>query len=183
MARPTTTPTGREVALAEHEIIVSKTDTRGIITYANDVFLRVAGYTEEEVIGQPHNFIRHPDMPSSVFALLWDTIKARQEIFAYVVNLARNGDHYWVFAHVTPSYDVEGRHIGYHSSRRAVYADALPKVRELYALVRQEEACHSVPARATEAGARLLASVLAERKTTYPELVFSLSQHTRLVAA
>ena len=183
MARPTTIPTGREITFAEHEIIVSKTDQRGVITYANEVFLRVAGYTEAEVLGQPHNFIRHPDMPRCVFTLLWDNIKAGREVFAYVVNQARNGDHYWVFAHVTPSYDAEGRPIGYHSNRRVPYADALPKVREIYARLRQEEARHMVPAKAAEAGVRLLTSMLAEAKMEYPEFVFSLSQHTQLATA
>lgn len=183
MARPTTTPTGREVTFAEHEIIVSKTDTRGVIMYANDVFLRVAGYSEEEVIGQPHNFIRHPDMPRCVFGLLWEHLKAGKEIFAYVVNMAKNGDHYWVFAHVTPSYDAEGRPVGYHSNRRTVYADALPRVKELYALLRQEEQKHTVPAKAAEAGARLLGSILAEKKMDYAEFVFSLSQQTQLATA
>jgi len=183
MARPNTVPTGREVTFAEHEIIVSKTDPRGVITYANDVFLRVAGYTEVEVIGQPHNFIRHPDMPRCVFALLWDTLKSRQEIFAYVVNMAKNGDHYWVFAHVTPSFDPEGRLIGYHSNRRAMYSDALPKVRELYARLRQEEQRQAVPAKAAEAGARVLAGILAERQMDYAEFVFSFSQQTQLATA
>ena len=183
MARPTTLPTGREISFAEHEIIVSKTDMHGVITYANDVFLRVAGYREEEVLGQPHNFIRHPDMPRCVFALLWETIKSGKEIFAYVMNQARNGDHYWVFAHVTPSYDAEGRQIGYHSNRRAPYADALPKIRQLYALLRQEELKHKEPAKAVEAGHRLLVSLLAEQKIDYAEFVFSLSTQTQLTTA
>lgn len=183
MARPTTSPTGKELHFAEHEIIVSKTDTHGVITYANDVFLRVAGYTEEEVLGQPHNFIRHPDMPRCVFALLWETVKSGKEIFAYVVNLARHGDHYWVFAHVTPSFDSEGRQIGYHSNRRTMYADALPKVQELYARLRQEEQKHKEPARAVEGGRRLLASVLASHKMDYAEFFFSLSQQTQLTTA
>jgi len=183
MARPTITPTGREITFAEHEIIVSKTDTRGVITYANDVFLRVAGYTEEEVIGQPHNFIRHPDMPRCVFALLWDTLKANREIFAYVINQARNGDHYWVFAHVTPSHDAEGRLVGYHSNRRAMYNDARPKVKELYALLKCEEQKYPNPAKAVEAGGRLLTSLLAEQKMEYAEFVFSLSQQTQLATA
>lgn len=183
MARPTTAPTGNEITFAEHEIIVSKTDPHGVITYANDVFLRVAGYTEQEVIGQPHNFIRHPDMPRCVFALLWDTVKSGHEIFAYVVNMARNGDHYWVFAHVTPSFDSEGRQIGYHSNRRSAYSDALPKVRDLYAQLRQEEQRHKEPAKAVEAGRRLLAKVLADQKMEYAEFVFSLSYQTQLVTA
>ena len=183
MARPTTTPTGREVTFAEHEIIVSKTDPAGVITYANDVFLRVAGYREKEVLGQPHNLIRHPDMPRCVFWLLWDTIKANREIFAYVVNMARNGDHYWVFAHVTPSYDLEGRLTGYHSNRRVAYADALPAVRDLYARLRQEELRHSVPSKAVEAGRALLTEVLAGAGMDYSRFVFSLSKQTSLSAA
>ena len=105
MARPTAAPTGRERMFGEDEIIVSKTDLQGRITYANSVFLRVAGYAEEDVLGQPHSMIRHPGMPRAVFKLLWETIAGGREIFAYVKNMARDGDHYWVFAHVTPSFD------------------------------------------------------------------------------
>jgi hypothetical protein len=71
-------PTGRERTFREDEIIVSKTDTTGRILYANDVFLRVAGYGEREIVGQPHSIIRHPDMPRVVFALLWETLAARR---------------------------------------------------------------------------------------------------------
>ena len=183
MARPSIAPTGNEVTFAEHEISVSKTDARGVITYANAVFLRVAGYAESEVLGQPHNMIRHPDMPRCVFALMWDTIKAGKEIFAYVVNMTSKGDHYWVFAHVTPSYDAEGRAIGYHSNRRSVYRDALPKVREVYALLLQEEAKFSEPAKAVEAGRRLLMALLQQQKMGYDEFVFSLSTQTQLAIA
>jgi len=82
-------PTGMERRFEEDEIIVSKTDLKGRITYANQVFLRVAGYSEKEVLGQPHNLIRHPDMPRCVFKLLWDTLEAKREIFAYVLNMAK----------------------------------------------------------------------------------------------
>ena len=78
--------TGVERHFDEHEIIVSKTDLKGRITYANDTFLRVAGYRERDILGQPHSIIRHPDMPRCVFALLWQTIEAGREIFAYVIN-------------------------------------------------------------------------------------------------
>lgn len=183
MTRPATSPSGREISFAPHELIVSKTDPRGVITYANDVFLRVAGYSEAEVLGKPHNFIRHPDMPGAVFSLLWDTLKSGNEIFAYVVNMARNGDHYWVFAHVTPSYDATGKLIGYHSNRRAAFPDALPKVRELYAILRREEQKHRDPPKAAEAGRQLLAAILADQNITYAEFVFGLSKDTRLVAA
>ncbi|HMO11052.1 MAG TPA: PAS domain-containing protein, partial [Actinotalea sp.] len=110
-------PTGVERTFGADEIIVSKTDPKGRITYANQVFLRVSGYREDEVVGQPHSIVRHPDMPRAVFALLWETIQAGREIFAYINNLAADGAHYWVFAHVTTS-RAGGALVGYHSNRR-----------------------------------------------------------------
>ncbi|WP_417386667.1 PAS domain-containing protein [Gimesia sp.] len=130
MERPM--PTGRERTFADHEIIVSKTDLKGRITYANHTFIQISGYFEEELLGQPHNLIRHPDMPRSVFKLLWNTIQSGEEIFAYVVNLCKNGDHYWVLAHVTPTFNLSGEIIGYHSNRRVPERQALEKVIPLY---------------------------------------------------
>ncbi len=109
---------GREVTFHPDEIIVSKTNLKGHITYANQTFCDAAGYTEVELLGKPHSIIRHPNMPRCVFKLIWDTVQAGQEIFGYVVNQARNGDYYWVLAHVTPSFDERGQIIGYHSNRR-----------------------------------------------------------------
>ena len=131
--------TGVERTFEENEIIVSKTDLKGRIEYANDVFLRVAGYHENELLGQPHSIIRHPEMPRCVFKLLWDTIGVGGEIFAYVNNCAKNGDNYWVFAHVTASYAKDGTINGYHSSRRVPNPLALEKVKPLYARLLEEE--------------------------------------------
>ncbi len=133
MAKYAVAPTGRAVSFGRDEIIVSKTDGKGRITYCNDVFRRVAGYSEDDLLGQPHSVIRHPDMPRCVFKLLWDTIAAKREIFAYVKNMARNGDHYWVLAHVTPSLDASGGIVGYHSSRRLPTATAVTAAERLYA--------------------------------------------------
>jgi PAS domain-containing protein len=85
-------PTGRESFFGDEEIIVSKTDVKGRITYANDVFLRVSHYPAKNLLGQPHSIIRHPEMPRTVFRLLWETIEAGSEIFAYVLNMAANGE-------------------------------------------------------------------------------------------
>ena len=101
--------TGREVRFDEEELIVSKTDAQGRITYCNDVFIRISGYTERELLGAPHSLIRHPDMPRAVFKLLWDTIASGEECFAYVVNRAKSGDHYLVRAHLTPPLHARGR--------------------------------------------------------------------------
>lgn len=163
-----------EVHFGEDEIIVSKTDTSGRVTYANDVFLRVAGYEEREILGQPHSLIRHPSMPRSVFKLLWDTIATGKEIFAYVINQAKNGDHYWVFAHVTPTFDAEGRIIGYHSNRRTPSPEALAKVKPLYELVLAEERKHATKADQIAAGTKLLVDALTAAGVDYDEFVFSL---------
>lgn len=120
--------TGKEAFFGNDEIIVSKTDLKGHITYANDVFLKIAGYTEAEVLGRPHNLIRHPDMPRCVYKLLWDTVSSGSEIFAYVQNRCKNGDHYWVLAHVTPSFDANKTIVGYHSNRRVPDRQALERV-------------------------------------------------------
>ncbi len=173
-------PTGREALFAEDEIIVSKTDLRGVITYANDVFFRVAGYTEAELIGQPQNIIRHPEMPRCVFKLLWDTLKSGSEIFAYVLNLARDGSHYWVFAHVTPSYDLTGRNVGFHSNRRVPHADALAKVIPLYSQLLEVEKRAANPNSGMEASYQTLLELLQKQNLDYSEFVFSLSDHTRL---
>lgn len=124
--------TGVERTFGSDEIIVSKTDPKGRIIYANEVFLRLADYTEAEILGAPHSIIRHPDMPRAVFKLLWDTLNARQECFAYVVNRSKNGDHYWVFAHVTPTFDSAGNIVSLHSNRRSPRPEAVAKAKALY---------------------------------------------------
>lgn len=180
---PTIAPTGQEIRFGDEEVIVSKTDLKGVITYANEVFVRVSGYSEKELLNEAHNIIRHPEMPACVFQLLWDTIKDQQEIFAYVLNMAKSGGHYWVFAHVTPSFDLSGKHIGYHSNRRVPYADALPTVKGLYSKLCAEERRHSNKRIAIEASTRMLLDLLAERGQSYSEFVFSLSKSTSLGVA
>ena len=177
---PSTAFSGQEKSFAENEIIVSKTDLRGVITYVNDVFIRVSGYTERQLLGAPHNIIRHPSMPRCVFKLLWDTVQAEQEIFAYVLNQSKDGTGYWVFAHVTPSYDLQHRHVGYHSNRRVPYPDALKSVKEVYTTLLEEEQKHSGHRAAAEAGHALLLEKLASQQTDYAKFVFGLSRHTRL---
>jgi len=178
-----TVPNGREIHFGDEEIIVSKTDLKGRITYANDVFAKVSGYSEAELLGKPHNLIRHPDMPACVFQLLWDVIEQRQEIFAYVINMAKDGGHYWVFAHVTPSFDLAGHHIGYHSNRRVPYVDALPAVKSLYAALCAEERRHPNKKEAIAASTAILMKILTEQGKSYGEFVFGLSRYTRLGAA
>lgn len=168
-------PTGVERTFADHEIIVTKTDRKGVITYANDVFLRISAFDEDEVIGRPHNIIRHPEMPAAVFKLLWATLEKGEEMFAYVVNLAGDGAEYWVLAHVTPSRDDRGRITGYHSSRRLPDRPAVDAIKRLYARLRAEERRHPRPADAVQASWQVLQAELDGRGQTYEEFVWDLT--------
>ncbi len=175
MARPAIQPTGREVHFAPDDVIVSKTDLAGRITYANDVFLAIAGYAEEDVLGEAHNLIRHPDMPRTVFAFLWEALKAGEEVFAYVKNMTKTGDHYWVLAHVTPSRDAAGAVTGYHSNRRVPDRGAVERVSALYAEIRRAEQAAPGPREALQAGRALLDARLAAAGLSFNAFVFSLS--------
>lgn len=167
-------PTGIARPFAEDEIIVSKTDLKGHLTYANDVFIRVSGYDEHELLGRPHAIIRHPDMPRAVFKLLWETVEAGREIFAYVNNMARNGDHYWVLAHVTPSFDQNGRIVGYHSNRRVPDARALKVIAPLYDMLRDTERRHPDRRDGLVASIAQLEGELAKTGLSYAEWIWTL---------
>lgn len=175
MARETSL-TGVEKFFDDDELIVSKTDLKGAITYGNEVFFRMAGYTERESLGQPHSIIRHPDMPRCVFWLLWETIQSGQEIFAYVLNRSKNGDHYWVNAHVSPSLDASGAIISYHSNRRVpdrhiVENTIIPLYKDLLA----EEQSHASGKDGMEASKTMLMELLAKNNVAYDEFIASLS--------
>ena len=174
MARPTIQPSGVERTFDPDKIIVSKTDAKGVITYANRTFLDIAGYTEVEIIGQPHNIIRHPDMPRCIFKYLWDTIETGKEVFAYVINMAKNGDHYWVYAHVTPTYDNNGTIFSYHSSRRVPDPRPLAIIKELYPSLLAEEKRHSSPKDGLDSSMNMVLSVLGEKGVGYDEFIHGL---------
>jgi len=174
MSRIKVQPTGRESPFSDHEIIVSKTDLKGRITYANDVFARVSGHTVNELLGQPQSIIRHPDMPRCVFKLLWDTIQAGEEIFAYVINMAKNGDHYWVLAHITPTFDANHTITGYHSFRRKPTNAQIAKIALIYKELLKEEHRPSNRKDGMHSAGELLNSYLRQKGISYDEFVFSL---------
>lgn len=165
-------PTGVERRFGAEEIIVTKSDLKGRILYANEVFLRVAGYSEEEVIGRPHSILRHPDMPVAVFQLFWNRITAGDEVFALVNNLARDGANYWVFAHVTPTFDDAGRIVGYHSNRRQPDPSVIAAVVPLYRQVRALEL--RAHGQVTPESSALLAELTTAAHASYDEYVWSL---------
>lgn len=168
--------TGVERFFDDNELIVSKTDLKGKLTYVNNVFLRLADYTEKECLGAPHSKIRNPEMPRCIFKLLWDTIQDGKEIFAYVVNRSGNGDHYWVLAHVTPSYDSNGTMVGYHSNRRTPNREILEgTIIPLYKQLLAEERKHANSKDGMEASMKMVTDLLDQKGVGYGEFIAGLT--------
>ncbi|HEY9203993.1 MAG TPA: PAS domain-containing protein [Sulfurimonas sp.] len=157
--------------MADNDFIVSKTDLKGKITYCNKIFMKMAEYKEEELLGKPHSIIRHPDMPKAVFKYLWDTIPTKQEVFAFVVNRTKNDNHYWVFTNVTASVDKNGKIIGYYSVRRKPNPEALKVIIPLYKEMLRVEKSEGV-----EASFKVLTDILQEKGVGYDELIISLQK-------
>lgn len=109
--------TDLETPFQDGHLIVSRTDPSGVITHVNNSFVEMSGYSEEELIGQPHYILRHPDMPAAAFKDLWETIEKGKKWHGYVKNLRRDGGYYWVFATVIPNIR-DGEIKGYTSVRR-----------------------------------------------------------------
>lgn len=173
MKRKNIVPIEKERVMREDDFIVSKTDLTGRITYGNRIFIEFSGYSEEELIGTQHNIIRHPDMPRAVFQLLWDTIEAGNEIFAYVKNMSKDGGYYWVFANATPSYDQNGNMVGYYSVRRKPNPKAVEVVAGLYQAMLEAEQ-KAGPKDAIAASTQILLDLLEEKGLSYEELIFAL---------
>lgn len=159
--------------MREGDFIVSKTDTRGIITYGNPIFIEFSGYTEEELLGSQHNIIRHPDMPRAAFKLAWDTIQSGKEFFAYVKNMSKDGGFYWVFTHITPDFGPGGQIVGYYSVRRCPKRAAVEAIAGVYAQMLAAEKAAGAQ-RAIEAGTAVLVNQLNAAGMSYEELVFAL---------
>lgn len=122
----------REHVLKDTDFLVSQTDEKGIILFANEDFCKIAGYTLEELVGQPHSIVRHPDMPKAAFKDLWDTVKRGEIWTGYVKNSTKNGGFYWVYATVYPNIACHDGKCGYMSCRRKPSADEIAEAERLY---------------------------------------------------
>ena len=127
-----------EVQVGDDEFIISRTDLKGIITYASDSFCKLSGYAKEELIGKPHSIVRHRDMPKIAFKELWDTVKSGGTWRGYVKNRTKNGKYYWVEAEVSP-HIVEGRLVGYKSIRTKPDRATVEEKSRLYAKLLEKE--------------------------------------------
>ena len=129
--------TDREVELADDDVLVSRTDPHGRITRVNEAFVAISGYSQEELVGQPHNLVRHPQMPEAAFADLWKTIKSGLPWEGLVKNRCKSGDYYWVQANVTPQME-NGQIIGFISIRKKPSRADIAKAEALYAQMRAD---------------------------------------------
>ncbi|MCP5303902.1 MAG: PAS domain S-box protein [Chromatiaceae bacterium] len=166
-------PTAIERSLVEDSFIVSKTDPKGRITYANPVFMEISGYAEHELLGKQHNIVRHPDMPRAVFGLMWDTLKQGREFFGYVKNLAKDGSFYWTFANVTPSLDAGGHLLGYYSVRRMPKRSALELLGDVYARMCEIEKAEG-PNEGPRKSAAYLTDIVTREHEDYDRFVLAL---------
>lgn len=163
------TQKGDELCFDENLFIVSKTDLKGRITYANDLFIEISGFKENELIGAAHSVLRHPDMPKAIFKLLWDRVQAGKEVFAYVKNRTKSNRYYWVHAYITPIIDTKtAQLIGYHSVRRAPSLQGIQAIEPLYQKMINAERQGGISASNT-----ILENTLSQLKVSYDAFILS----------
>lgn len=126
----------QEHVLKSGDFLVSQTDEKGVILFANDDFCNVAGYKLDELVGKPHSIVRHPDMPKAAFKDLWDVVKKGNVWTGYVKNRTKDGGFYWVFATVYPMRDPNTNEIKYMSCRRKPSRDEIEAAQMLYKTLR-----------------------------------------------
>ena len=127
-----------ETKVPENELIISRTDLKGIITYVNDTFAEISGYEADELIGKAHNIVRHPDMPKSAFEDVWQTIQAGKVWKGFIKNMRKDKGYYWVEAEVSGVYK-EGKLVEYKSIREPVSQTKKIQMQDAYDKIRQEE--------------------------------------------
>lgn len=160
-------PINNEIKLNPKKYIVSKTDTKGIIEYGNDYFVKISGYRESELIGAPHNIIRHPDMPKVVFKMMWDRINEAQNIMAVVKNLAKDGSYYWVITEFEPKIDpITNKIISHTAYRKAAPKKAIETMEIIYAKLLEIEKESGI-----EASEKYLRGFLEEKQTSYDAFI------------
>jgi len=165
MSHPT--PTDKEIKLSPKRYIVSKTDAKGIIEYGNDYFVEISGYSETELLGQPHSIVRHPDMPKIAFKLMWDRIKQGKNFLAVVKNLSKSGDYYWVVTEFEPKIDpITNEIISHTAFRKAAPQKAIDAMIPIYAKLLEIEQSGGM-----EASEKYLRGFLEENNTTYDDFV------------
>ena len=171
--------TPKQITLNKIKPILSRTDLKGYIKYHNPYFSEVCGYSEKELIGSPHNIIRHPDMPKVIFKLMWERIQKNEDMLALVKNRTKSGDYYWVTTLFETKYHPFTKEPeGYLALRRAAPEDAVRDIEPLYKKLLEVEAEGGI--NASEA---YFLEFLREQNKDYDTYVKELTQYRGLVAA
>lgn len=159
-----------EIKMSPDKMIISKTDAQGKIIYVNNEFRKISGFGRTELIGKPHNIIRHPDMPRGVFKMFWQTIQSGSEFNGYVKNRCKNNDYYWVFASVNPWFSEDGKTLkGFFSARRAPSKEGLSFFSDVYQQMLAEEA-KATKAEATNRSFDYLSRICEQQGVSYDQL-------------
>ena len=160
-------PIDKEASWDKTQLIMSKTDLKGIIDFVNPTFLEVSGYNENELLSKPHNILRHPDMPQVVFKLLWENLKEGNNFHAVIKNLCKNGEYYWVATDFDMIKGSDGEIKGYMGRRKAFDSQIVtthfePLYKKLLEIEKKE---------GVDASEKYLNDFLGENKTTYKDFV------------
>jgi len=162
-------PIDEEIKFSKKKFIVSKTDKKGIITFVNKNFCEVSGYTEDELIGAPHNIVRHPDMPRAIFFLIWSSLLRGEPVSGVIKNLAKSGKYYWVIADLDVKKDANGNIKSLIAFRRSAPQQVIDVMEELYATMLSIE-----KKRGIEGALAYLEAYLEEKGMTYDEFLVDL---------
>jgi len=159
----------KEINLDPSKTIMSKTDSRGIIEYANDYFMDISGFEEYELMGQPHNVIRHPDMPQTIFKLLWERLQNGENIHAFVKNLSKDGRYYWVLTNFETKYADDGAIVSHYSRRKAAPKNTIYAIEKLYKTLRSIELNQGL-----KVAENYFNGLLEEKQMTYDTFILSI---------
>jgi len=164
-------PTGKEIKINPNKMLVSKTDPKGVIVFGNENFTEVSGYKECELVGTPHNILRHPDMPKAIFFLMWESIKNGRNIMAVVKNLSKSGDHYWVTTDFDIKRDRDGKIRNYIAFRQAAPKEVVKIIEPLYQKMIEIEKMDGM-----EGSIEYLEGFLNEKKMSYNQYIEELAK-------
>jgi len=166
-----------EIKFSKKKFIISKTDTKGFIIFTNKNFSEVSGYSEVELINQPHNILRHPDMPQAIFFLVWQTLLAGKSISGVIKNLAKDGRYYWVIADLEPKFNKKGEIIALTAFRRSAPQNVIDTTAELYETMLSIEKKHGM-----EKSLTYLEAFLEEQHLNYNEFIAELIKPKGILA-
>ena len=160
------TPINEEIIIPDEEVLISVTDPKGIIIETNDIFTKISGYSDEELIGSSHNIIRHPDMPKIMFKIVWDHIMDKENVMAVVKNLAKDGKYYWVVTDFVTRVDADRNIINYTAYRRPVHDKVKQAVIPLYKAL-----CAIEDVAGMDSAEKFLNNYFGDRDTNYDDMI------------